>query len=95
MDKTEVRPGQVWADNDPRAKGRTIKVLSLVEERGQGGLCPLQGPARYARCIVLTDADEASLRTAGRIAWIKLSRFRPTSNGYRLVSDTPEQGGAQ
>ena len=24
----QVRPQQVWADNDPRSKGRTLKVLA-------------------------------------------------------------------
>lgn len=94
MDKgaQQVKAGQVWADNDPRAAGRTIRVLNLVPSRGHGGLnIPDGAPPRYARCLVLTDRAKRyprSRSTVGRIIWIKLDRFRPTSSGYRLVEDT-------
>ena len=28
---TDVKPGQIWADNDKRSHGRTIKVLEVDE----------------------------------------------------------------
>jgi hypothetical protein len=40
-----VRPGQVWAGNDPRAAGRTIRVERLDGDK--------------AICRVLTNSDEA------------------------------------
>lgn len=30
MKRDEVKPGQVYADNDPRMKGRTLKVIETV-----------------------------------------------------------------
>lgn len=83
----DVRPGQVWADNDKRAEGRTLRV-----DRIEGG---------KACCTILTDADYVQReREAGRGAWvvdrvgkstkISLTRFRPTSTGYRLIKDAPD-----
>jgi hypothetical protein len=68
----EVRVGQVWADNDSRSSGRTLRVDAV--------------DVRYAYCTVLT-AGEPGGRT-GRHTRIALERMRPTSTGYRLVGDT-------
>jgi hypothetical protein len=62
---SEVRPGQVWADNDWRAHGRTVLVLAVDE----------------------THATVQSPSGRGRKTRIRLDRFRPTSTGYRLVSE--------
>ncbi len=85
---TTVRPNQVWADNDPRSSGRRIRVDSL-----DGG---------YANCSVMQDrTDPAPLHSrpgrgierpaghsnVGRPTRIAIERFRPTSSGYRLVTD--------
>ncbi|TQS30023.1 hypothetical protein [Microbispora sp. KK1-11] len=80
---TEVRPGQIWADNDPRSAGRTLRVDAV--ENGK------------ATCTVLTNTTKAQEKldrgsawfqdTRGRVTRISLSRFRPTSTGYRLVSE--------
>lgn len=40
----QVRTGQVWADNDIRSKGRTVKVESVDGE--------------HAVCVVLTNTDD-------------------------------------
>ncbi|MGR6924264.1 hypothetical protein ACU635_59225 [[Actinomadura] parvosata] len=87
-----VRAGQVWADNDPRAAGRTLRVERLDGDQ--------------AICMVLTNSDSTQrhldayarprphsnrpiLRdTRGTLRRIALSRFRPTSTGYRLVEDS-------
>jgi hypothetical protein len=71
--RVEVRPGQVWADNDPRAKGRTFRVI----ERLPNG----------ARCVVLTDREGAKVSRVGWEFLCLARRFRPTSSGYRLVED--------
>jgi hypothetical protein len=83
-EQPEVKVGQVWADNDKRCKGRTIRVDAI--EAGK------------AVCTVLTNADavQAAL-DAGDPMWvadgrkrptrISLGRFRPTSTGYRLINE--------
>lgn len=86
----EVRPKQIWADNDPRSAGRTLRVERIEDGK--------------AVCTVLTNADEAQERLdeavargagwwadrkdmRGKTTRISLSRFRPTSTGYRLVEE--------
>jgi len=79
-DAPDVRPGQVWADNDLRAVGRTLRV-----ERVEDG---------KAICVILTNRDATDPDSPwqqdarGRTTRISLSRFRPTSTGYRLVRDS-------
>ncbi|WP_432034648.1 hypothetical protein [Streptomyces antibioticus] len=68
-----VRVGQVWADNDKRSEGRTVRIDEI--------------DARYAYCTVLTTAMPSS-RTGQRTR-IGLERMRPTSTGYRLLEDAP------
>jgi len=103
MTTTPVRVGQVWADNDPRAEGRTVKITALYTIDG----------VEYATVKVLTnrDYDQARIDAAAReghtnaggryitnVGWvpqdtrgktrrIKVRRLRPTSSGYRLVKD--------
>ena len=76
VNSTEVRTGQVWADNDPRSAGRTLRVDNI--ENGK------------AVCTVLTNIEDTALRLRdmrGRTTRISLSRFRPTATGYRLILD--------
>ena len=70
-EKPDVHPGQIWADNDPRSAGRTLRVVAVGKNS--------------ARCVVLTHATGGSPHTIGRVTMIALDRFRPVSNGYRLV----------
>lgn len=82
----KVKVGQVWADNDYRAKGRTLRIAALVDD--------------HVECIILTNPDYvqedldkgSSWHTdrRGRLTTIKISRFRPTSTGYRLLDPTEE-----
>jgi hypothetical protein len=67
----DVKVGQVWADNDPRVPWRKIRVDEIV--RG------------YAMVTVVE--DPTSPKCVGKQRRIRLDRFRPTSTGYRLVSD--------
>lgn len=72
----EVKPGQVWADNDPRSAGRTLRVDRIDGDR--------------AVCTVLTDADQrrsGAESTVGNATRISLKRFRPTSTGYRYAGE--------
>lgn len=76
----EVRPGSVWADNDPRSAGRTLRIERIEDGK--------------AVCTVLTNSDNTDLNSPwqrdmrGKTTRISLSRFRPTSTGYRLVRDS-------
>lgn len=80
MEQNEVKVGSVWADNDRRAAGRTVRVEAVGD--------------RYASCTVLTarDNDPAGCGGVGRRVVIRIDRMRPTSTGYRLLTDAPEEG---
>lgn len=78
-DATEVRPGQVWADNDKRAKGRTVTVKYLETHTD---------PFSHRK---ITRANVLDSR--GRVSRIRVDRFRPNSTGYRLIEDAPEKAG--
>lgn len=77
----DVKPGQVWADNDKRSEGRHVKVVDLVTK-------PKFGSRVAAECAKVVQCDQAG-RVLGkpRYTTIRLDRFRSTSNGYRLVSE--------
>ncbi|MFF3060161.1 hypothetical protein [Streptomyces sp. NPDC057909] len=69
MNQRDVLICQVWADNDRRSAGRTVRVGAVSE--------------RHAYCTVLTAAAPGG-RTGRRVR-ILIERMRPTSTGYRLV----------
>ncbi|MFY1677369.1 DUF6354 family protein [Streptomyces sp. WMMC905] len=73
MTQPDVRVGQVWADNDKRSEGRTVRVDEV--------------DVRYTYCTVLTSATPGG-RTGQRTR-IALERMRPTSTGYQLLDGTP------
>ncbi|WP_043737524.1 hypothetical protein [Nocardia asiatica] len=77
---TLIRVDQVWADNDPRCKGRTLQVIGIE-----------MGYLRRAVCMVLTDAGGKRAKP-GQIRRIKVDRMHPTSSGYRLVHDITAVG---
>jgi hypothetical protein len=85
----EVRPGQVWESCDKRDNGRRVKVLEVFREMADGS------PFRVGYAIVeqVAHRDPVRAQNNGRRSKIRLDRFRPTSSGYRLVSDTEETGG--
>lgn len=69
----EVKEGQVWADCDTRACGRTIKVIHVL--------------ADDVIVEVLTDAQVSRRSSVGHRRRIRLGRFKPTSTGYRLIKE--------
>ena len=91
----DVRPGQVWADNGKRSEGRTLRVERIVQDPRMG--------RPVAVCTVLTNSDRVQAEadwwgvkshfkdTRGTTVRIAVNRIRPTSTGYRLVSQ-PEDG---
>jgi hypothetical protein len=82
---TDIKPGQIWADNDERSAGRTLRVDRIDGER--------------AVCTVLTNITVTQVElergikgvrdSRGHTTRISLKRFKPTATGYRLVSDPP------
>lgn len=83
-----VRAEQVWADCDPRNAGRTIRVDRFEYHTFTAPSVP-DGQVPYAVCTVLTQPDDRPWALTGHQVTIRVSRMRPTSNGYRLVEDAP------
>jgi hypothetical protein len=82
-DGPNVRPGQVWADNDKRHKGRTLRV-----ERVAGGIVLCRIVTNTDTVQRLLDRKSPQVRDRrGKIVSIALVRFRPTAAGYRLIQD--------
>lgn len=73
----QIHPGQVWADNDRRSEGRTLRVEKLHHA--------WQGQLFRVTCTVLTGRGGAAVPKP-RETHIATDRMRPTSTGYRLVS---------
>lgn len=97
---TGVRPGQFWADADPRSAGRTLRVDWVT---GDGVICTIitnttvaqeqidswlrKHPSGSPKCPRAQDRR-------GKTTRIALARFRPTSTGYRLIHDAPDEAAA-
>ncbi len=78
----QVVAGQVWKDNDPRAKGRLIRIQS-VHAADENHSEP------YVRVTVERVGRNVRKKEIGEQRTIKQRRFRPTRNGYALVQDAP------
>jgi hypothetical protein len=72
---TTIRVGQVWADNDPRCAGRTLRVVAIVRSY-----------ERKIQCEVLTGAGGKPLAKSREVT-IKADRFWPNATGYRLIEE--------
>jgi hypothetical protein len=88
-EKPDVRVGQVWTDNDPRAEGRTLKVLEIKRRQymATASWRYQQFEGDFALCQVLTERMGTRKSQLGRKVWIRVDRMRPTATGYRLVAD--------
>jgi hypothetical protein len=71
---TTVKPGQIWQDCDPRGPARHLLIESIEQ----------------ARAVVLQVGANGAVHGREKRTRIKLDRFRPTSNGYRLIHDVEE-----
>lgn len=98
IETTPVRAGQVWADNDPRVPGRTLRVDDVRDGT--------------AHCTILTNDHESQARIdqtghsgptgryvngtwvpgdrRGTTTRIRVTRMRPIGTGYRLLTDAPD-----
>lgn len=87
----DVRPDQVWADNDKRSAGRTVRVLAVTDKGG--------GPRAEVEILTNTDDNQRLIDVGsphvrdmrGKHAHIAVRRFRPNSTGYRLLQDVPAE----
>jgi hypothetical protein len=80
MDTPEVRVGQTWVDNDKRSKRtRYVRVTGFEEHTDPF----THHTVRRAICEAWYDEVGSTSRTVR----IKVDRFKPTSTGYRLVSE--------
>lgn len=77
MTTTAPKPDQIWVDNDPRSNGRQVKIIAVDET--------------HATVVTIIDAlgQHHEAATARRTR-IKLTRFKPTSTGYRLVEEATQ-----
>lgn len=75
METIEVKVGQVWQDADPRDQGRYLRVVETTD----------------THAIVMRTDRHGAVWGKERRTRIRLDRFRPTSNGYRLIQDAPEE----
>ena len=73
MTNSPVEVGQVWADNDSRVYGRTVKVEAIDGDK--------------AVCRVLARPVDYPQGRTGHTTKISIGRFKPTSTGYRLIRD--------
>lgn len=90
MDTPAVKVGQIWADNDPRSEGRTLRVDQFENGWRYDRRSRQTVPVRVACCTVLTPANEYPDAPTGHCVKIRVDRMQPTSTGYRLVSDADE-----
>lgn len=81
-EKPAVWPNQVWADNDWRSEGRTLRVIRTDETHA---LCEVLTDSVSHRAYVANGVSRSRVGTTARIA---LKRFRPTSTGYREIRTT-------
>lgn len=66
--------GQIWQDNDPRSYGRRLRIVEITDTHA---LVELHAPRGAGH-------QQAK---PGRRTRIRLDRFRPTSTGYRHISN--------
>lgn len=71
-DGRRVAVGQVWADNDWRSRGRTVRIVAIEKNKV------------LVETITGIGGKPVAKRRPTRIL---LNRLRPNSTGYRLVSD--------
>lgn len=88
MDQVEVRVGQVWQDNDKREYGRKLRVVEIVNVHIPGQSSPTGVPHAVVELVAGRGVGYGQAKP-GRRTRIRLDRFKPTANGYRLVQDAP------
>src|ERR1017187_3681921 len=83
-----VRPGQIWADNDPRSEGRTLQVLRIEEGRA---LCVVRTNSNWVQeWIDERDSKNPPSDRRGANTRINLKRFDGSGRGYKLVREEAE-----
>jgi hypothetical protein len=84
----DVRPGQIWADNDPRSEGRTLQVLAIEEGRA---LCAVRTNSNWVQeWIDERNSKNPPSDRRGANTRINLKRFDGSGRGYKLVREEAE-----
>jgi hypothetical protein len=80
----QVTVGQVWADDDPRKRGRQVEIteVDLEQNRARGK-------------VIKVSYNVSESHEGARTRWIALARFRPGRRGYRLVENPAEASAAE
>lgn len=78
-----VKPGQIWADNDERCMGRTLRVDRIEDGKAVCTVLTNSNPVQAE----LDRGERRTQDTRGRVTRISVTRFRPVSTGYRLVEE--------
>lgn len=78
MSTPNVKVGQRWTNNDPRAKGRIILIVRIYKNEWKS-------PETMAACRVIANPNNE--QTIGNIHQIMVRRFRPVASGYTLIRD--------
>lgn len=83
----KVVPGQLWADNDPRAAVRTLRVLAVDEGKAT---CRIEtNDTDTQAALENPNAWHQRADRRGKATTIALTRMVPSSTGYRLVGEEP------
>lgn len=72
LEQGQVKVGQLWADNDKREIAKSSRQRLRVVAIDRKSAKPK---------LSLNNED------TGKATWVKLSRMRPNSTGYRLLED--------
>jgi hypothetical protein len=80
MEIIDVKPGQLWLDNDKRNRApRFVRVTSIRE---------ITDPFKHYKYEVATcEAWYDEPGSKSRTVQIRVDRFKPIATGYRLVED--------
>jgi hypothetical protein len=71
METPGIRVGQRWRDNDKRSRNRVIEIIAV--------------DATHIDAKIVS--DDLGPQRVGRKTRIAKARLKPTSTGYRLVSE--------
>lgn len=84
---TAVKAGQIWADQDPRSAGRTLRVDRI---EGTKAVCTVLTNDTVTQADLARSGKDHRGRQdrRGKETSISLARFKPVSTGYRLIRDT-------
>lgn len=80
-----VEPGQVYADNDYRVEGRTLRI-----DRVEDGIAYCTVLTNYRHVDeMISNGHSTEMDKVGTTTQIRTRRFTADARGYRLLSSAP------